>query len=85
MVPGQSTGWHRHDLPLHARILPSSIRGDDGDGVTRTYRAGDTFMESMGHGHDGHVVGDSEEKLLIVLMGRPACPTPKSNPKPHGP
>ena len=76
MVPGQSTGWPRRDVPIYARILAGSISVDYGDGVTKTYRAGNTFIESMGHGHNGHVVGDSEAKPLIILMGRPACPTP---------
>ena len=53
MVPGQKTGWHRHDVPLYAHILSGAIEVDYGDGVQKTYRAGDTFMESMERWHNG--------------------------------
>lgn len=69
MVPGQSTGWHRHDAPLYARVLSGTLTVDYGDRGKKTYRAGDTFMEAMDRWHDGHVVGDEPAKLLIVFMG----------------
>ena len=80
MVPGQSTGWHRHDVPLYARMLAGSISVDYGDGVTKTYRAGDTFMESMGRWHNGQVVGDDEAKLLIVFIGATGVPNTEIKP-----
>ena len=69
MVPGQVTGWHRHDVPLYARILSGSIMVDYGAQGKKTYRAGDTFMEATGIWHNGHVAGDTAAKLLIVFMG----------------
>lgn len=69
MVPGQSTGWHRHDVPLYARMLEGAIIVDYGDGLTKTYRAGDTFMEAMDRYHNGRVVGDATVRILIVFMG----------------
>lgn len=69
MVPGQSTGWHRHDVPLYARILQGTLDVDYGQGVVHTYRAGDTLMEAMDRDHNGTVIGGEEVKLLIVFMG----------------
>lgn len=69
MVPGQVTGWHRHDVPLYARVLSGSITVDYGERGKKTYTAGDTFMEAMDRWHNGHVVGDTAATLLIVFMG----------------
>ena len=69
MVPGQVTGWHRHDVPLYARVLSGTITVDYGERGKKTYSAGDTFMEAMDRWHNGHVVGDAAAKLLIVFMG----------------
>lgn len=69
MVPGQSTGWHKHEVPLYARVLSGVLTVDYGPKGKKTYRAGDTFMEAMGIWHDGHVVGDKPAKLLVVFMG----------------
>ncbi|MGB0631669.1 MAG: cupin domain-containing protein [Alphaproteobacteria bacterium] len=80
MVPGQSTGWHRHDVPLYARMLAGAIRVAYGDGVQRTYRAGDTFMEAMNRWHDGHVVGGDDAKILIVFMGAKGVPNTEMKP-----
>lgn len=69
MVPGQSTGWHKHEVPLFARVLSGELAVDYGDKGSKTYRAGDSFMEAMGIWHDGHVVGDAPARLLVVFMG----------------
>lgn len=69
MVPGQETGWHRHDAPLYARVLEGEIAVDYGDKGRKTYAAGDTFMEAMGIWHNGRVVGNRPAKLLVVFMG----------------
>tara|TARA_B100000676_G_C17535172_1_gene559673 strand:- start:30 stop:281 length:252 start_codon:yes stop_codon:yes gene_type:complete len=74
MMPGQKTGWHCHDVPLYAHILSGAIEVDYGDGVKKTYRAGDTFMESMERWHNGHVVGDEPAKILIVFIGAKDAP-----------
>lgn len=74
MVPGQSTGWHRHDVPLYAHMLEGQIEVDYGEGVKKTFRAGDTFLESMERWHNGHVVGNKAAKILIVFMGAKDVP-----------
>lgn len=73
MVPGHATGWHRHEVPLYARVLDGVLTVDYGDKGTRIYRAGDTFMEAMGIAHNGRVVGDAPARLLIVFMGSDAA------------
>ena len=69
MVPGQETGWHRHDVPLYARMLDGEIEVDYGAGTAKRYRAGETFLEAMDRYHNGRVVGDATVRILIVFMG----------------
>ena len=81
MVPGQTTGWHRHDVPLYARMLGGAITVDYGNGVTKTYRAGDTFMEAMDIWHDGKVISDVPAKILVVFIGSDAAKNTVMKPK----
>jgi len=69
MVPGQETGWHRHDVPLYARVLGGELEVDYGEGTVKRYRAGDTFLEAMDRYHNGRVVGGDAVQILVVFMG----------------
>lgn len=69
MVPGQETGWHRHDVPLYARVLGGELEVDYGGGTVKRYRAGDTFLEAMDRYHNGRVVGGDAVQILVVFMG----------------
>ncbi len=74
MVPGQETGWHRHDVPLYARMLDGQIEVDYGGGTVKGYRAGDTFLEAMDRYHNGRVVGAETVRILVVFMGAEGVP-----------
>ena len=69
MLPGQSTGWHKHDVPLFAYIIDGELTVDYGSHGKRVYRSGDTFMEAIEAPHDGTVTGQTPAKLLAVFMG----------------
>lgn len=69
MVPGQQTGWHRHDVPLYARVLDGELEVDYGGGTVKRYRAEDTFLEAMDRYHNGRVVGARNVRILVVFMG----------------
>ena len=65
----QETGWHRHDVPLYARVLGGELEVDYGGGTVKRYRAGDTFLEAMDRYHNGRVVGGGTVQILVVFMG----------------
>lgn len=44
MVPGQKTGWHRHDVPLYAHIMSGAIEVDYGDGADRNFPDTESLM-----------------------------------------
>jgi quercetin dioxygenase-like cupin family protein len=69
MEPGQETGWHRHEVPLFVFMLEGELTVDYGPDGTRSYRAGDAFVEALGSPHDGRNTGSSPVKLLAVWMG----------------
>ncbi len=44
MVPGQKTGWHRHDAPLFAYITEGELTVDYGDQGEKVYGPGDALL-----------------------------------------
>ena len=74
VMPGQETGWHRHEVPLLGYILEGALTVDYGPAGSRTYEAGDAFLEAFGSEHDGRNAGDAPMRLLAVYMGAEGVP-----------
>jgi quercetin dioxygenase-like cupin family protein len=74
LMPGQETGWHRHEVPLLGYILEGALTVDYGPAGSRTYEAGDAFLEAFGSDHDGRNAGDAAMRLLAVYMGAEDVP-----------
>ena len=69
LAPGARTITHKHGVPLFAYILDGELTVDYGTHGTRTYRQGQSFMESMGVAHFGVNNGSQPVRLLAVYMG----------------
>lgn len=69
MVPGQETGWHHHDVPLFAHVLEGELTVDYGPDGTRTYTAGDSFVEAFKTEHNGMNTGKTVTRILAVFSG----------------
>ena len=69
MVPGQQTGWHRHDAPLTGYMLEGELTVDYGPAGTRRYQAGDALVEALGSRHQGRNTGDAPARILVVFAG----------------
>ena len=69
MQPGQTTGWHKHDVPLFAYILDGELTVDYGTHGKRVYKKGDSFMEAIEAPHDGTSIGPAPAKILAVFVG----------------
>ena len=67
--PGESTGFHKHDVPTYGYILSGAVTVDYGTHGKRTYRAGTAFMEAMDVWHDGTNDGSAPCRILVVFMG----------------
>jgi quercetin dioxygenase-like cupin family protein len=69
LAPGQATGWHLHEVPLFGYILEGELTVDYGPDGSRTYAAGDAFLEAFGSEHDGLSTAAGPTRLLAVYMG----------------
>lgn len=69
MKPGETTAWHLHEAPLIAHILEGEITLDYGSDGTRTFGAGDTFVEAFQSRHRGTNSGNDILRILAVFAG----------------
>jgi quercetin dioxygenase-like cupin family protein len=74
MLPGQSTGPHRHEVPLFAYMLEGELTVDYGSGGSRTYKAGDAFLEAFETTHNGTNTGTGVARVLAVFAGSETVP-----------
>ena len=74
MQPGETTGWHQHDVPMFCYMLEGEITVDYGKSGTRTYRKGDALMEAIDVVHDGRNTGPVPARVLVVFMGAEGVP-----------
>ena len=74
MLPGEQTGWHRHDVPMFGYILEGEITVDYGAKGTRVYRQGDALIEAIDVPHNGRNTGKGEARILAVFMGANGVP-----------
>ncbi len=72
--PGKETNWHRHDVPLLGYILEGALTVDYGAAGSRTYEAGDAFVEAFHTDHDGRNDGSVPMRLLAVYIGAEGAP-----------
>lgn len=77
MQPGETTGWHRHDVPMFCYMLEGEITVDYGKSGTRTYRKGDALMEAVDVAHDGRNTGSGPARVLAVFFGATGVPNTK--------
>jgi len=69
LEPGQETGRHRHAVPLFGHVLAGEVTIDYGAHGTKTYRAGEAFMEAVDTWHNGRNSGEDTLRILAVFMG----------------
>ena len=67
--PGETTGWHTHEVPLFVYILEGEVSVDYGDKGTKVYKAGDSFMEAMNWPHNATNTTSEPVRIMAVYMG----------------
>jgi len=75
MLPGEETGWHKHEIPMFGYILEGEVTVDYGSKGTRIYRQGDAVMEAIDWPHNGRNTGTFPARILGVFMGADGVPT----------
>jgi quercetin dioxygenase-like cupin family protein len=74
LAPGVETGRHRHSVPLYGQVLSGQVTIDYGDYGSKTYKAGEAFMEAVGTWHNGHNSGGEILRILAIFMGAEGVP-----------
>jgi quercetin dioxygenase-like cupin family protein len=74
LLPGQTTGWHQHPVPIFGYVLEGELTVDYGPHGPRTYRKGDGFVEAIGEVHEGRNAGQKPVKILAVVIGQDGLP-----------
>jgi quercetin dioxygenase-like cupin family protein len=69
MAPGEETGWHQHPVPLLGYILEGQLTVHQVSGETRTVRAGQVSLESVGVLHNGVNDGTVPVKMIVFAAG----------------
>ena len=67
--PGESTGWHEHEVPSYGYILEGEATVDYGSKGKRTYKTGEAFLEVMNWPHNAKCTSDVPVRILAVFMG----------------
>ncbi|MDX1574964.1 MAG: cupin domain-containing protein, partial [Kiloniellales bacterium] len=74
LEPGQETGRHRHSVPLYGHVLSGQLTVDYGEFGSKTYVAGEAFMEAMDTWHTGRNSGEETLRILAVFLGAEGRP-----------
>jgi len=74
MHPGDTNGWHRHDVPTFGYVLAGELTVDYANGSRRVYRAGDSVIEAQHMPHKGHNLGSADVRIVVFYAGAPGVP-----------
>ena len=72
LQPGESTGVHKHNVPLFAMILDGELTVDYGPDGTKVYVKDDTLIEAFRTDHNGTNTGAEPVRILAVFAGSDA-------------
>ncbi len=67
--PGGETGRHMHPYPTFVYVLEGAINVEMDGGMVHSYKAGDSFLESVNTWHNGKNNGTTPAKVLVVFAG----------------
>ena len=75
LEPGGRTALHQHPVPVVAYILEGTLTVKEEGHEPRSYKQGDSFLETVGHWHQGFNEGTEPVKILAVFLGEAGEPT----------
>jgi quercetin dioxygenase-like cupin family protein len=75
LAPGGQVGRHVHPVPLFAYILEGMLTVEVEGHGTRTFRAGEGFVDVVNLWHNGRNLGDRPVRFLVVFAGQKGTPT----------
>jgi D-alanyl-D-alanine dipeptidase len=84
LLPGDSTGWHRHAVPTVGYLLAGELRVEYATGEVHRYRTGDGLLEAQHVAHNGHNDGSDPVRIVVFAAGAVGMPItePADPPRP---
>jgi quercetin dioxygenase-like cupin family protein len=73
--PGGRTPLHQHPIPVFVHVMEGELEVQTEGKETRSYKTGDSFIESVNRSHQAFNKGTSPAKILVVFVGEEGKPT----------
>ncbi|MFC6095521.1 cupin domain-containing protein [Flavobacterium qiangtangense] len=67
--PGETTGWHKHEIPVFSYIMKGTLTVEMEDNTVTEFKENSCFAESYGLYHRGTNKQDSELVVFVVYLG----------------
>lgn len=74
IFPGQSTGWHKHPVPVYAYVLEGTLTVELKEGKKYSFKKGDAILEVMNTLHNGYNGGNEPVSLVVFYTGAVGTP-----------
>jgi D-alanyl-D-alanine dipeptidase len=66
---GQSTGWHKHKVPLVAYLLAGELEMEYANGKRVQFKKGEALMEAIAVPHIGSNLGATPAQIFVAFLG----------------
>jgi quercetin dioxygenase-like cupin family protein len=84
LPPGESTGWHRHAIPVAGYLLEGELTVEYASGEQRVFRAGAGIIEVQDAPHQGYNAGTKPVRIVVFYAGAPGVPPSEAVSPPSG-
>jgi quercetin dioxygenase-like cupin family protein len=74
ILPGKSTGWHKHNFPVFAYVLQGTLTVEIENKKTLQFVTGSSFSEVINTLHNGLNNGSDDVVLIAFFMGEKGKP-----------
>jgi quercetin dioxygenase-like cupin family protein len=68
LKPGQSTGWHKHEIPVFAYVQKGTLTIELENKAVMQFPENSSFAEVLNTFHNGENRGDKEVVLIAFFM-----------------
>ena len=67
--PGESTGWHKHEIPVFAYVLKGTLTVELENKKTKQFTENSSFAEVLNTFHTGRNEGSEDVVLIAIYLG----------------
>lgn len=67
--PGETTGWHKHDIPVFSYIIKGTLTVETEDHKITEFKENSCFAESYNIYHKGTNKGETDLVVFVIYLG----------------